>query len=145
MQPAAAAAATAANALVDEFGAELVFSLEDTVTAGSGESDCIEYLLYRDTLVRLAALHGLETIEMQSLAEARASGRSDPLTPSERLVAELYFVFAFKKVSVEQMGTRGPVLTTPPHPPPAMPLPPPRPAPPPPPPVAPPSDKHESK
>ncbi|KAL1510669.1 hypothetical protein AB1Y20_006966 [Prymnesium parvum] len=85
------------NRSVAAFGAELVFALEDTVTAGSGESECTEFLLYRSTLERLALAHRLVPIEMESLHTARAAGRSDPLTPSEQLVAELYFTFAFRK------------------------------------------------
>ena len=70
---------------------------QDTVTEGSGEGGCTEYLLYRSTLVELAARHGLAPIEMESLADARAQGNAAPLGASERLVAGLYFTFAFRK------------------------------------------------
>ena len=56
-------------------GTPLLFSLEDTVTAGSEDAGCTEYLCYRDSLVRLARDHGLTPVEMESLADARASGR----------------------------------------------------------------------
>ena len=42
----------------------LIFSLEDTVTSGTDSSGCIEYLCHRDALVKLAADHGLEPLEL---------------------------------------------------------------------------------
>ena len=80
-----------------EFGTELVFSLEDTVTSGSETDDAYEFLLHRDTLTRLAATHGLVPVEMASLADARARGGSGQLGASEALVASLYFTFALRK------------------------------------------------
>ena len=96
-----------------DFGTPLLFSLEDTVTAGSVDDECTEFLLFRDTLVRLAARHGLRPIEMESLADAavwrggkggggkggggKGSGGGNGLGPDERLVAGLYFTFAFVK------------------------------------------------
>ena len=101
-----------ANGSRDEFGAPLLFSLEDTVTAGSEDAGCTEYLCFRETLVRLAAAHGLHPIEIESLADARGGGKGNgaggkggsALGPGERLVADLYFTFAF----VKSPGAAGP-------------------------------------
>ena len=43
-------------------GQPLIFSLEDTVTSGTDDSGCIEYLCRRNALVRLAASYGLEEV-----------------------------------------------------------------------------------
>lgn len=47
--------------------------------------------------MRLAAAEQMDLIEIESLCGARAAGRFAPLTPSEQLVASLYFTFAFRK------------------------------------------------
>ena len=60
--------------LRSEFGAPLLFSLEDTVTAGSEADLCTEFLCYRETLVRLAARHGMRPLELTSLADADTAG-----------------------------------------------------------------------
>ena len=74
-----------------EFGQPLIFSLEDTVTNGTDESGCIEYLCQRAALTQLAAAHNLHPLEMCSLADARkAHGyRSGALSEAERQVASL--------------------------------------------------------
>ncbi len=105
--PADSGAAVSANYLGSaKFGAELIFSLEDTVTAGSDAdgATCSEYLLHKDELLRLGARHGLEPIEVEQMLPRPAAAhhgdrRGGPeLSESEAAVAGLYFTFALRKV-----------------------------------------------
>lgn len=75
-------------------GQPLIFSLEDTVTSGSDASGCVEYLCRRDDLAACVRAHGLECVEMRSLADDAAAAS---LTAAEVHVAQLYFTFAFRK------------------------------------------------
>ena len=88
----------AAAAGASEFGRLLLFSLQDTVTAGSEHDDCTEFLLHRAALVRLAAAHGLVPIELESMAASAAEPASaaTALDAAQRYVAALYFTFAFR-------------------------------------------------
>ena len=88
----------AAAAGASEFGRLLLFSLQDTVTAGSEHDDCTEFLLHRAALVRLAAKHGLVPVELESMAASAAEPASaaTALDAAQRYVAALYFTFAFR-------------------------------------------------
>ena len=88
----------AAAAGASEFGRLLLFSLQDTVTAGSEHDDCTEFLLHRAALVRLAAAHGLVPVELESMAASAAEPASaaTALDAAQRYVAALYFTFAFR-------------------------------------------------
>ena len=88
----------AAAAGASEFGRLLLFSLQDTVTAGSEHDDCTEFLLHRAALVRLAAAHGLVPVELESMAASAAEPASaaTSLDAAQRYVAALYFTFAFR-------------------------------------------------
>ena len=96
------------------FGQELLFSLEDTVTEGSGEAGCSEYLLLRPEFARLADAQGLQMVEMATMLQPppppppppgmagvqparRPPSKLPSLTEAEALVAGLYFSFAFRK------------------------------------------------
>ena len=61
---------------VEERGQPLIFSLEDTVTSGTDASGCIEYLCHRAALARSAAAHGMEVVELTSLADSPDDTRS---------------------------------------------------------------------
>ena len=109
-----------------EFGSPLLFSLEDTVTAGSEAEDASEFLCFRQTMTRLAAKHGMRPVEIASLADASSGGKGGGggkggkggggkggggkggggLGPDERLVAGLYFTFAFVKDSDSASSSR---------------------------------------
>jgi len=103
----------AAAAGASEFGRLLLFSLQDTVTAGSEHDDCTEFLLHRAALVRLAAAHGLVPVELESMAASAAEPASaaTALDAAQRYVAALYFTFAFRL-------ERGTAEVAPPPPPP---------------------------
>ena len=95
---AAVAAAGPQDDADDEFGQPLIFSLEDTVTNGTDETGCIEYLCSRETLTKLAEAHGLERIECENMARSQVDRPlAQPLTEAEAHVAGLYFTFAFRK------------------------------------------------
>ena len=108
-----------------EFGHGLFFSLQDTVTQDSdGLDDAHEYLVWRETLTRLAAPHGLRpvagAVESMLRAECVASsggssavgrggqagrdgvGGLPVLSEAEARVARLYFCFAFRKDEAPQ-------------------------------------------
>ena len=92
----------------DGDGQPVIFSLEDTVTSGTAESGCIEFLCRREALVAAAAAHGLEPIEMTSLADAKTdSPLKEPLTDAERHVASLYYCFALRKTGGATGGQEG--------------------------------------
>lgn len=76
-----------------EFGQGVFFSLEDTVTQDSdARSDAHEYLVRRETLVRMASVHGLQPLSIETMYQPEAG-----LTEHESRVAQLYFTFAFRK------------------------------------------------
>mmetsp|Transcript_3847 Transcript_3847/g.12269 ORF Transcript_3847/g.12269 Transcript_3847/m.12269 type:complete len:463 (+) Transcript_3847:2-1390(+) len=91
----------------DEFGHGLCFSLQDTVTQDSDDlTDAHEYLVWRETLTRLAEAHGLVPIAIESMYRAVGKmrgrdgrgGQTLPvLSEKEAQVAQLYFSFAFRK------------------------------------------------
>jgi len=76
----------------------LAFSLEDTVTEGS---DSIqgghEHLVWRETLVRLAARVGLRPIALESMLREGRATHPPALSEAEARIAKLYFCFAFRK------------------------------------------------
>jgi SAM-dependent methyltransferase len=91
-------------------GQGLSFSLQDTVTQGSDAlHGAHEYLVWRETLVRLAAPFGLRPLALESmLREGQAPpwpwAVGDPrathppaLSEAEARIARLYFAFAFRK------------------------------------------------
>ena len=82
-----------------KFGHELIFSLEDTVTAGSESDACTEFLLDQGVLKELASRHGLFQVEMSPMAvcECDPPEAWSRLSSSEREVASLYFSFCFEK------------------------------------------------
>jgi len=95
-----------------EFGQGLVFCMEDTVTRDSDALDgAHEYLVQWETLVRLAAAHGLQPILLESMMRENGDGprRAMPmlavnpscpaLSVAEGRIARLYFLFAFRKVA----------------------------------------------
>jgi len=95
-----------------EFGQGLVFCMEDTVTRDSDALDgAHEYLVQRETLVRLAAAQGLQPILLESMMRENGNGprRAIPmlavnpscpaLSAAEGRIARLYFSFAFRKVA----------------------------------------------
>ena len=90
---AAVAAAGPQDDADDEFGQPLIFSLEDTVTNGTDETGCIEYLCSRETLTKLAEAHGLERIECENMARSQVDRPlAQPLTEAEAHVAGLYHI-----------------------------------------------------
>jgi len=84
-----------------DYGQVLLFSLQDSVLADAESDGCTEFLLHRSTLTRLASQHGLRPLKVGSMLDAVPSGGppGSALGESERIVASLYFVFAFEKTS----------------------------------------------
>lgn len=104
-QPPPASAPSAAPLLASlplrEFGQLVTFALDDTVTAGSDESACTEFLLRPATLHALAREAGLQPIAGQCgpmLEQAGVCGLRE-LPEAQRRVASLYFCFAFTKAA----------------------------------------------
>ena len=87
------------NADSSDFGQQVIFSLDDTVTAGSEHDDCTEFLLNPCVLCRLAADYCLEPIELRHLQNALSvpAAAAKQLNDADRYVAGLYFTFAFRK------------------------------------------------
>jgi hypothetical protein len=89
------------------FGRLATFALDDTVTAGSDDSECSEFLLHPAVLRALARDEGLEPIEEQCgpmLEQLARATRLAPLSAPLQQVASLYFCFAFVKVGAPSGG-----------------------------------------
>lgn len=93
------AGAPDAGAPPGAFGRLVTFALDDTVTAGSDESACTEYVLFPAQLHSLARAAGLEAIaeECGPMLEQASRCGLPQLPEAQRRVASLYFCFAFRK------------------------------------------------